>query len=48
MVKRERGLKYDIVKSELEYIFLEFSSWSKYPGRGSMHGQNVNKCVPLL
>jgi hypothetical protein len=36
----ESGLKYDIMKGELNYTFYKFTSWTKCPLRGSMHGQN--------
>jgi hypothetical protein len=38
----EIGLKYDIMKSELKYTFYKFTSWTKCPLRGSMHGTKSN------
>jgi hypothetical protein len=38
----ERGLKYDIMKSELKYTFYKFTSWTKCPLIGSMHGTKSN------
>jgi hypothetical protein len=29
----ERGLKYDIMKSELKYTFYQFTSWTMSPER---------------
>jgi hypothetical protein len=49
----ERGLKYDIMKSELKYTFYKFTSWTKCPLRESMHGTKIkhvlaHSCFPAL
>jgi hypothetical protein len=48
--ERERGLKYDIMKSELKYAFYKFTSWIKCPVRGMLHGtkSNVYSCVAIF
>ena len=40
--RRERGLKYDIMKSELKYTIYKFTSWTNCPLRGSMYGTKSN------
>jgi hypothetical protein len=46
----ERGLKYDITKSELKYTFYKVTSWTQCPLRGSMHGtkSNVYWCIAVF
>jgi len=44
--RRERegreSIKNDIMKSELKHTFYKFTSWTKCPLRGSLHGTKSN------